>query len=118
MHTEPERPVSRRRETLKAGDGAISVRFCIGGIAEAISQPRLGQNILRVLGIALDLFAKHPDVRSQVLEFAAILRAPDRSQELYVGERKSRILHHERKKIELFWRKVNFLGRRAKKVAG
>ena len=34
-----------------------------------------------------------------------------------MGERKSRILHHERKKIELSWRKVNFVVVAPKKPA-
>src|ERR1700739_1422467 len=56
-----------RPETRFLRVDGISARFCIGGIAESIAQPGLRQNILRILGIALDLFAKHPHVGSQVL---------------------------------------------------
>jgi len=77
-----ERRLLHRPETRILRDDGISARFCIGGIAESIAQPRLRQNILGILGIALDLFAKHPHVGSQVLKFAAVLRTPDCSQEL------------------------------------
>ena len=56
-----------RPETRFLRVDGISARFCIGGIAESIAQPGLRQNILRILGIALDLFAKHPHVGSQVV---------------------------------------------------
>src|SRR6266478_4954487 len=87
----------------RRSDTSATSRMCSG----RISYPRFRQNVFWLGGVIFDFLAQHAHVSPQVLQLAAVLRAPDGPQELDVCQNGVRVLHHECQEVELLWRKVN-----------
>jgi len=68
---------------------------------EAVADPGLGEQVLRSRRILLDLFSQLIHEYAQVLDLVAVIRPPDRLQQLRMGNRHVRMRHQILQKLEL-----------------
>jgi hypothetical protein len=57
----------------------------IGGIAETVTYPGFGNDVLGPGRIVFDLLPKHADIGSQVFHLAAVFRSPHSTQQTHMG---------------------------------
>src|SRR6188474_2584981 len=69
---------------------------------ESVTDPGLGENVLWVGGIRLELLAQLADEDAQIFSLFSVIAAPDRAEQLVVGEHCTRVLNHEKEQFELF----------------
>ena len=70
-------------------------------IAQPIPDPGFGQKVLRLRRIFFNLFSQRFHVRAQIVKLGAILRSPDRTQQLGVSDEGPLMPHQECEQVEL-----------------
>src|SRR5581483_2714986 len=73
---------------------------------EAIADPGLRGNVLRMLRIRFDLFSKVLDKDPKVIHLIAVIGPPDRLQQFAMRNRLVRVLRQIAEKIEFFGRQM------------
>ena len=80
--------------------------FSVGG-AQPISDPCLGENVLRPLGIGFDFLAKLPHIDTQILCISLLV--PQLAEQEFVSEYLPRMLDQHAQKFVLLGRKLYIL---------
>lgn len=74
---------------------------------KSVSQPRLGQNVIRIRGIFLNFLAQLVYHDAEILRLLGVVGSPDNLQQSPMGERLS-LLNYERvQDVEFFWTQVD-----------
>ena len=76
-------------------------------LVEAITNVGIGQQILRILRIVLNLFAQQSDKGAKVFEFASIFRSPDGFEQAGMRDGLAGVHHEVMKDFEFFRGEMN-----------
>src|ERR1035441_3726125 len=74
---------------------------------EAVAYPGLGEDVFRLGGVGLDLFAQLVDEDAQVLGLVAVVRTPHGLQELAMGHGTAGVRHQVAQSVELLGREAD-----------
>src|SRR2546429_2389531 len=78
--------------------------LCLPGQMEAITYPRLGNEIFWIGWVLLDFLAQLIDEHSQILHFISIVWSPHRLQQFRMRNRNIGVRHKVLQKVEFFRR--------------
>src|SRR4051794_18049688 len=76
---------------------------------QAITNPKLGQNMLRARRVVLEFLAKTADEHPEVLNLLGMRRSPDLPQQIAMRQHLSGMGHEMPQQLELFWRELDLL---------
>src|ERR1035441_6613301 len=71
--------------------------------SEPVAHLRIGKKVFGTGGVVTELFPQLPDKSTEILQFAAVFRPPDGSQDARVGKRKSGVRHQEMPQNDIAW---------------
>src|ERR1044071_9212931 len=80
----------------------VGVLFGRDGEREAVSDPRLGEDVPWLRRIRLDLLSEMVDEDAQVLDFVAVVGSPDRLEQLAMRNGTVRVGDQKAEQIQFF----------------
>src|ERR1035438_725803 len=81
----------------------------LGSFRKTVADVGVGEQVLGVRRVVLNLLAQLADKGTQVIDFLAVVRAPDRSEQLAIGDRAAGMGHQVVEDVVFLAREVNRL---------